>query len=142
MIWRPHIIQELKAMRLVKSSVQKVVDHLKKFAKTECPVCHNDQWIISDILFALPEYQYRAPWTSSSLLKPMGESIGTTRPTLGNVGAPIRVTLGDMAAPTSATFDLESENPQVFPVVPVTCLTCGYVFLLSGIKLGVVPGSK
>ena len=120
-------------MRLAESSVQKVVDHLKKFPNAECPVCHHDQWIISDILFALPEFEYRAPWTQ---LQPMGGSIGT----------PIRATIppvgGSIGAPIRSTFDLESENPQVFPVVPVTCLTCGYVYLLSGIKLGVVPGPR
>jgi predicted nucleic-acid-binding Zn-ribbon protein len=109
--------QEPKAMRLAPVDVKKVVDHLNKFAKTTCPVCHHDEWTVSDILFALPEYEYRPPWSQMSTLSSMA-----------NVGTP------------STTFDLESENPRVFPVVPVTCVTCGYVFLFSGIKLGLVYG--
>jgi hypothetical protein len=111
-------IQEPKAMRLEPNDVKKVVNHLNKFGRTSCPVCHSDEWTVSDILFALPEYEYRPPW---SVAPPAFVNTG------GSIGTPIR-----------PIFDLESENPQVFPVVPVTCVTCGYVFLFSGIKLGLV----
>jgi hypothetical protein len=31
-------------------------------------------------------------------------------------------------------------NTQVFPVIPLTCKTCGNVLLLSAIAAGVMPG--
>lgn len=105
-------------MRLEANDVKKVVNHLNKFGRTACPVCHSDEWTVSEILFAIPEYEYRPPWSNMSTLAKMA-----------HIGTP------------STTFNLESETPQVFPVVPVTCVTCGYVFLLSGIKLGIVPRS-
>jgi hypothetical protein len=105
-------------MRLSAGHIQAVINHLNKFAKTICPVCNHDEWTVSDTLFAFPEYEYRAPWTGPPFIR-------------GTEG---------LREPATA-FNLESD-PQVFPVVPVTCVTCGYVFLLSAIKLSLVPGSR
>jgi hypothetical protein len=107
-------------MRLFPEMVQKVIDHLNHFAKTECPVCHHDEWTVSDILFAIPEYEFHP--------------FGLPPPPPGPPSTPT-------GTPTMAGFAaLSRPAPQVFPVVPVTCVTCGYVFLFSAIKLGLVSG--
>lgn len=107
-------------MRLSPFAINAVNEHLNKFAKTVCPVCHHDEWTVSDTLFALPEYEYRPV---SFFNTPSTET-----PRIPGLEA-----LGKIP--------FTSARPQVFPVVPVTCVTCGYVFLLSGIKLGIVSGS-
>lgn len=99
-------------MRLTQANIERVIEHLNRFSKAECPVCAHDEWTVSDTLFVLPEYEYRTPWASPPRLQ-----------SSPSIGGPI------------TNF---AEQPQVFPVVPITCATCGYVFLLSGIKLGIV----
>lgn len=110
-------------MRLSPRDIDAVNSHLNQFAKTVCPVCHYDEWTVSEILFALPEYEHR----------PLGVPFAppsTPTPRMRGLEALGRI-----------PFSPASTRAQVFPVVPVTCVTCGYVFLLSGIKLGIVSGS-
>ena len=108
-------------MRLSQQQINDVVAHLNKFKRAPCPVCNTDKWTVSDILFQLPEYE-----------TPVRFPRLTSDPPLGAYGG-LDVLAGLAGSPAST---------QVFPVVPVTCATCGYVYFLSGIALNIVAASK
>jgi len=46
--------------------------------------------------------------------------------------------LPEYKSPTAAIY---SSTQSVFPVIPLTCKTCGSVLFLSAIAAGVMPGS-
>lgn len=124
-------------MRLSAKNITDVVAHLSKFKKAPCPVCSCEQWNVSDTLFELPEYEFRAPWAKLPPPPPMPVvPFGNTTP-LAELGKfqSLPSVLTTFAAPAPAP------TPQVFPVIPVTCVTCGYVYLLSGIALNIVARS-
>lgn len=83
-------------MQLSPTQVSEVIHFLQKFPATECQVCHHDDWKVSEILFALPEYR-----------DPLSPGLGPVQ-------------------------------RELFPVIPITCSTCGYVFFLSAIAVGVL----
>lgn len=108
-------------MRLSATQTQAVIRFLATFTPAKCPVCGHDDWSISDTLFALPEYESPFPgqgFTRLGAPPPPPSLIGSGQGALAGLAA------------------LTKPAPQVFPVLPVTCATCGYVFLMSGKKLG------
>jgi hypothetical protein len=109
-------------MRLTQQQIADVVAHLKKFRRSPCPVCHTDKWTVSNTLFQLPEYE--APWPFGP---PPPPPPAMTLPGF----TPSSVLSGYKTAPST----------QVYPLIPVTCGTCGYVYFMSGIALNIVAAT-
>jgi hypothetical protein len=120
-------------MRLSDENIKGVVAHLKRFRKAPCPVCSSEKWNVSDTLFELPEYEFRSPWGKFPLKSPLLGTPSLT-PLIGS-----EPDAGSYEYPPITTGYKFEPRAQVFPVIPVTCVTCGYVYLLSGIALGIVP---
>ena len=118
-------------MRLSPADANAVVTYLNRFPKPICAVCRHDQWKVSDILFALPEYDSRPSWARPGL-RSLSDLAGDTM---------VGDSLEHKPFFGSAVANL-GPTPQVFPVIPVTCVTCGYVFFMSAVAIGIVPGSK
>jgi|ERR1700722_8657028 len=105
-------------MLLSQDAVNTVVEHLRRFQTSACPVCRTSEWTVSKVLFALPEYHARPVWN----FKPSPSVTTPENPMSAGLKA-----LGGAGSPD-----------EVFPVVPITCATCGYVYFLSAVALGLV----
>lgn len=105
-------------MALTLKDKVRVERFLHEFGDVRCPICKSWDWSISDRVFALSEYD---PPNQLALLSQMALT-------------------PDPVGPNNPFYlsDLPKRPPQVFPVLPLTCVICGYVFLVSAKKLGIV----
>jgi len=106
-------------MRLNPSQVNAVVSYLRQIPDTTCALCHEQEWRVSETVFALPEYALPSSKFSKSF---------------DDWGAP----------PSQKNFPFDSKDesfkkePEIFPVIPIVCGRCGFVFFISAVAAGVV----
>jgi hypothetical protein len=96
-------------MRLNTAQETSIREYLQVKIGYTCPVCGQREWKASDTLFALPEYR-----ADSLNLNALSDRVAKPLPWLRN------------------------KEPQVFPVLPIVCGSCGFVFFISAVALGVV----
>lgn len=126
-------------MHLSEDSLRRIVAHLEKFRSALCPVCGLRNWNVSDTLFSLPEYEYKPPYSVPSPPPPfVNPSLGAGLEGLGSPGSQRKIGEGTSQFPPITTGFFTKQS-LVFPVVPVTCKSCGYVFLFSAVALNVIP---
>jgi hypothetical protein len=101
-------------MELTKQQTDSVIARIREFGLTQCALCKNQNWIVSDTLFVMPEYSKPDPFAWSAPLTGPGTYVPNP---LGS------------SVPTSL---------KVFPVVPITCRDCGYVMLIAAKFLGLL----
>ena len=126
-------------MQLSDESLRRLVAHLEKFRKALCPVCGMGNWNVSNTVFSLPEYEYKPPYAMPPPPPPfVNPSLGSGLAGLGSPSSQRKIGEGTSQFPP-ITYGYFATQSQVFPVVPVTCKSCGYVFLFSAVALDVIP---
>lgn len=105
-------------MRLNPNQVTAVENYLQGIPETRCALCHSQEWKVSELIFALPEYVQRSPAAFGIQFQ-----FDTTDPPKNYQG-----------------IGFSKKEPEVFPVIPIVCGRCGFVFLLSAIAAGAIKG--
>lgn len=100
-------------MRLNPDQVSRVVKYLQQIpTAARCSLCGQQEWKVSETIFALPEYTAAIP---------------------GAFGTHTQYT------PAESNWHIFwNEQPEVFPVIPIVCGRCGFVFFISAVAAGVV----
>jgi hypothetical protein len=101
-------------MRLSPVQVSAVVSYLQQVPNTACSLCGQQEWKVSETIFALPEY--------------VAPALNTLLPFLGPGYAPVE----------SPWEKAMKKEPEVFPVIPIVCGRCGFVFFISAVAAGVI----
>jgi hypothetical protein len=110
-------------MRLNANQVNAVQNYLRGIPDTHCALCHQQEWKVSETVFALPEYTGASLMSLAALLNP---------PFPNPQYPPVE------SSWTRPLWNKESKEPEVFPVIPIVCGRCGFVFFLSAVAAGVV----
>jgi hypothetical protein len=103
-------------MQLDTNQVLAVQRYLQQIPDTQCALCHAQEWKVSETVFALPEYV--RPKTALDYF-----GFSSAKPTTE-----------DKLAALTGNYKTE---PEVFPVIPIICGRCGFVFFLSAVAAGV-----
>jgi hypothetical protein len=106
-------------MQLNEKQVYAVQRYLQGIPDTKCVLCQQQEWKVSETVFALPEYQRPNPATY-----------------FGLGGASSFDPTKDQHVAGGSFF--RKAEPEVFPVIPIVCGRCGFVFFLSAVAAGVV----
>jgi hypothetical protein len=108
-------------MQLDETQVYAVQHYLQRIPDTHCALCHQQEWRVSQTVFVLTEYVRPSP-----AMDYFGYS------------APDPKRDADYLAALAGSAHFKKAEPEVFPVIPIVCGRCGFVFLLSAVAAGVV----
>jgi len=108
---------EVHEMRLNPSQVNSVVNYLQQIPTTPCPLCNQQEWKVSETIFALPEY---------------------VSPPIINLGSVLFQQHNPTESPPPWIHASSKKEPEVFPVIPIVCGRCGFVFFISAVAAGVI----
>jgi len=109
-------------MRLNQKQVNAVAAYLTRIPYPACALCANQDWKVSETVFSLPEY---APSNIMSLVDLMHAGPEEA-----------------LSQPAIAVLSGRQPTPEVFPVIPIVCARCGFVYFISAVAAGVVPHTQ